>query len=104
LKFDAPIEAPVAFKEFEALGIAHDRITTEEQSRSMIETAVFPRLLADPKPGERWLLVTSAFHMSRAIAAFRAAGFPSRPIRSIGARAAQSMRCSHSPRSPQVSL
>lgn len=76
LKFDAPIEAPVAFKELEALGIAHDRITTEEQSRSMIERAVFSRLLADPKPGERWLLVTPAFHMSRAIAAFRAAGFP----------------------------
>jgi uncharacterized SAM-binding protein YcdF (DUF218 family) len=37
---------------------------------------VFSRLLADPKPGERWLLVTSASHMPRAIAAFRAAGFP----------------------------
>ena len=30
---------------------------------------------ADPKPGERWLLVTSAYHMPRAMAAFRAAGF-----------------------------
>ena len=63
-------------REFEALGIAHDRITAEEQSRNTIENAVFSRLLADPKPGERWLLVTSAFHMPRAIAAFRAAGFP----------------------------
>ncbi len=62
-------------KEFEALGIAHDRITAEEQSRNTIENAVFSRLLAHPKPGERWLLVTSAFHMPRAIAAFRAAGF-----------------------------
>ena len=59
-----------------ALGVAHDRITAEEQSRNTIENAVFSRLLADPKPGERWLLVTSAFHMPRAIAAFRAAGFP----------------------------
>jgi uncharacterized SAM-binding protein YcdF (DUF218 family) len=76
LMFDAPVEAAVAVKEFEALGIAHERITAEEQSRNTIENAVFARLIADPKPGERWLLVTSAFHMPRAIAAFRAAGFP----------------------------
>ena len=71
-----PLEAPLAVKEFEALGVAHDRIIAEEQSRNTIENAVFSRLLADPKPGERWLLVTSASHMPRAIAAFRAAGFP----------------------------
>jgi uncharacterized SAM-binding protein YcdF (DUF218 family) len=63
-------------KEFEALGVAHDRITAEEQSRNTVENAVFSRLLADPKPGQRWVLVTSASHMPRAIAAFRAAGFP----------------------------
>jgi uncharacterized SAM-binding protein YcdF (DUF218 family) len=72
----AALEAPLAVKEFEALGVAHERITAEEQSRNTIENAVFSRLLADPKPGERWLLVTSASHMPRAIAAFRAAGFP----------------------------
>ena len=72
----APLEAPLAVKEFEALGVAHERITAEEQSRNTIENAVFSRLLADPKPGERWVLVTSASHMPRAIAAFRAAGFP----------------------------
>jgi uncharacterized SAM-binding protein YcdF (DUF218 family) len=71
-----PLEAPLAVKEFEALGIDHDRITAEEQSRNTIENAVFSRLLANPKPGERWVLVTSASHMPRAIAAFRAAGFP----------------------------
>jgi uncharacterized SAM-binding protein YcdF (DUF218 family) len=72
----APPEAPFAVKEFEALGVAHERIAAEEQSRNTIENAVFSRLLANPKPGERWLLVTSAAHMPRAIAAFRAAGFP----------------------------
>jgi uncharacterized SAM-binding protein YcdF (DUF218 family) len=69
-------EAPFAVRELEALGVAHDRITAEEQSRNTIENAVFSRLIAQPKPSERWLLVTSASHMPRAIAAFRAAGFP----------------------------
>src|ERR1700734_4401128 len=75
LEHEGP-EAPFAARELMALGVAHDRITAEEQSRNTIENATFSRLLAQPKPGERWLLVTSAFHMPRAIAAFRAAGFP----------------------------
>jgi uncharacterized SAM-binding protein YcdF (DUF218 family) len=75
LLFDHAIEAPFAVRELAALGVAHDRITAEEQSRNTIENAVYSRLVAQPKPGERWLLVTSAFHMPRAIAAFRAAGF-----------------------------
>jgi uncharacterized SAM-binding protein YcdF (DUF218 family) len=76
LVFDEEIEAVFAVRQLEALGIAHDRMTAEEQSRNTIENAVFSRFLANPKPGERWLLVTSASHMPRAMAAFRAAGFP----------------------------
>jgi uncharacterized SAM-binding protein YcdF (DUF218 family) len=76
LMFDQLPEAPFAVKEFEALGVARDRITVEEQSRNTVENAVFSRLIANPKPGERWLLVTSAYHMPRAMAVFRAAGFP----------------------------
>lgn len=71
-----PPEAPFAVRQLEALGVAHDRITAEEQSRNTMENAAFARLVANPKPGERWLLVTSAYHMPRAIAAFRAANFP----------------------------
>ena len=74
--FDEGVEAPFAVRQLEALGVARDRITAEEQSRNTIENAVFARLIANPKPGERWLLVTSAYHMPRAMAAFRAAGFP----------------------------
>src|SRR5271170_2858473 len=76
LIFDEEIEAVFAVRQLEALGVAHERMTAEEQSRNTIENAVFSRLIANPKPGERWLLVTSASHMPRAIAAFRAAGFP----------------------------
>jgi uncharacterized SAM-binding protein YcdF (DUF218 family) len=73
---NAPSEAAVAFRQMVALGVAPDRITAEEQSRNTIENAVFSRLLANPQRGERWILVTSAYHMPRAMAAFRAAGFP----------------------------
>ena len=44
--------------------------------RECTENAVFTRSLIAPKPGERWLLVTSALHMPREIGAFRQAGFP----------------------------
>ena len=77
--FNAPFEAPVAVKEFVTLGIAHERITAEEQSRNTIENAVFSKLLADPKPDDRWLLVTSAFHMPRSVGIFRKVGFAVEP-------------------------
>ena len=73
------VEAAFAVRALEALGVAHGRITAEEQSRNTIENAVFSRLVASPKPGERWLLVTSAYHLPRAMAAFKAAGFAVEP-------------------------
>lgn len=75
LIFNAAPEAGVALREFETLGIAHERISVEEQSRNTVENAVFSRLVANPQPGERWLLVTSAYHMPRAMGVFRAACF-----------------------------
>ncbi len=59
----------------ESFGVARERILIEDRSRNTAENAVFSKALADPKPGERWLLVTSAFHMPRAIGCFRKAGF-----------------------------
>ncbi len=76
LIFEAGDEAPWAFRQLEDLGVAPDRLTVETRSRNTLESAAYSRRLAEPKPGERWLLVTSAYHMPRAIGAFRAAGFP----------------------------
>ena len=59
-----------------ALGLAPDRVLFEDRSRTTYENAVFTRALVAPKPGERWLLVTSAWHMPRAVGCFRQAGFP----------------------------
>src|SRR5580698_1892374 len=75
LIFDGGVEAPFAKTELVALGVDPVRIAIEGQSRNTIETAQYSRRVADPKPGERWLLVTSAYHMPRAMAAFRLAGF-----------------------------
>jgi uncharacterized SAM-binding protein YcdF (DUF218 family) len=68
-------EAPVAGHLLEEFGVARDRITLESRSRTTDENAAFTRDLVKPKPGEVWLLVTSAFHMPRSIGVFRAAGF-----------------------------
>jgi len=57
-------------------GIAPERIELEVHSRNTYENALFVKQIAKPKPGERWLLVTSAFHMPRAMGCFRAVGFP----------------------------
>jgi uncharacterized SAM-binding protein YcdF (DUF218 family) len=70
------VESDYAIELFESLGIARSRIVAERQSRNTIENAEFSKELIQPKPGERWLLVTSASHMPRAIGAFRRAGFP----------------------------
>jgi uncharacterized SAM-binding protein YcdF (DUF218 family) len=58
------------------LGVAPERIELEVHSRNTFENAVFVKQIAKPKPGEHWLLVTSAFHMPRAMGCFRAADFP----------------------------
>jgi len=76
LIFDGAVEAPFGARELESLGVAPGRIAVEDKSRNTIENARFSRGIADPKPGQRWLLVTSAYHMPRAMAAFRLAGFP----------------------------
>ena len=69
-------EADYATALFQGLGIPKSRLTMERQSRNTRENAEFSRQIAMPKPGERWLLVTSAYHMPRSIGLFRKAGFP----------------------------
>lgn len=68
-------EASLAARLFVSFGIARERILLEDKSRDTLENARFTRELVQPKPGERWLIVTSAHHMPRAIAVFRAQGF-----------------------------
>jgi uncharacterized SAM-binding protein YcdF (DUF218 family) len=65
---------------FADLGLAEgERLLFERKARDTWENAVFVKALAQPKEGERWVVVTSAWHMPRAIGAFRKAGFPVEP-------------------------
>jgi uncharacterized SAM-binding protein YcdF (DUF218 family) len=68
-------EADVAENIFKNLGIGEDRLQLERKSRNTDENVRFSVQLVDPKLGERWLLVTSAFHVPRAMGLFRKAGF-----------------------------
>jgi uncharacterized SAM-binding protein YcdF (DUF218 family) len=76
LAFRGGSEAQVARSLVETFGIPASRLTLEDRSRTTAENAAFSRQLVMPKPGERWLLVTSAYHMPRAVGAFRQTGFP----------------------------
>jgi uncharacterized SAM-binding protein YcdF (DUF218 family) len=56
-------------------GIAPARILLEEKSRSTHENAVYAKEMIRPTPGRTWVLVTSAFHMPRAVASFDGVGW-----------------------------
>jgi len=60
---------------FARLGGDRERVTMERRSRNTFENAVHSRELIKPNSNERWLLVTAALHMPRAIGCFRRVGF-----------------------------
>jgi uncharacterized SAM-binding protein YcdF (DUF218 family) len=72
-------EADYALQVFESLGLPKERVEIERRARNTWENAEFAKIIAAPKPGERWLMVTSAYHMPRAVGVFRQAGFAVEP-------------------------
>jgi uncharacterized SAM-binding protein YcdF (DUF218 family) len=72
---DSAKEADYGLAMLEDLGVARERLEAERLSRNTVENAEFVKRIAKPKQGERWLLVTSAYHMPRSIGLFRKAGF-----------------------------
>jgi len=55
------------------------RAVIDRRPKNTFENALFSKELAKSIPGARWILVTSAVHMPRAIGAFRAVGFEVEP-------------------------
>lgn len=72
-------EASAARRILQGLGIGDDRMVFEKGARNTYENALISRALIKPKPGERWILVTSAMHMPRAMGSFRKAGWEAIP-------------------------
>ncbi len=72
-------EADYAAEIFASLGLPKTRVIMERRSRNTYENAMFSKALVAPKDGERWLLVTSAYHMPRSVGLFRKAGFTVEP-------------------------
>lgn len=68
-------EADVIGEQLTSLGVDVERIVFERASRNTYENAVNLKALIDPMPGERWLLITSAYHMPRAVGVFRRLGW-----------------------------
>ena len=66
-----------------ALGIPREQLILEAQARDTYENAVFLKNAltkrGDLGPGKRWFLITSAYHMPRAMGVFRAAGLEPEP-------------------------
>src|SRR4051794_19994875 len=77
---ERPTESSLARDLLVSLGIPSTRIELEEQSQNTCQSAVESKLVARPASSDQWLLVTSASHMPRAVACFRAAGFPITPF------------------------
>ena len=76
---DGPKEADAAATLFAELGLDTSKILFERQSRNTYENAIFSKPLAQPQAGETWILITSAWHMPRAVGIFRRAGWPVLP-------------------------
>jgi len=67
--------ATVAREFFAKQGIPSSRLVLESKSRNTAENARLTYTLVQPKPGQTWALVTSAFHMPRAMRSFARAGW-----------------------------
>lgn len=66
---NGPYEAMIA------AGVAPERVMIETRSTNTFENALYSMELLTPSPNDNWILITSAYHMPRAVGVFRKAGF-----------------------------
>ncbi|MCC6984236.1 MAG: YdcF family protein [Bauldia sp.] len=78
----AKSEAELIADLLEELGVPRSAITVETESRNTFENAANARALFEEHGWTSGLLVTSAFHMPRALAVFRRAGLQVAPVTS----------------------
>lgn len=70
---DGAAQSTAAKRLIFGVGIDAERIEFSDQSRNTCDDARMASERVRPRPDETWLLVTSAVHMPRAVACFRAA-------------------------------
>jgi uncharacterized SAM-binding protein YcdF (DUF218 family) len=70
------VEADLLARQLVDWGIAPDRLVIEPHSRNTHENAVESKRIAGENGWTRLLVVTSAYHMPRALGCFRAIGLP----------------------------
>jgi uncharacterized SAM-binding protein YcdF (DUF218 family) len=77
-----PTEAEYLARELIAMGIAPERVVVEPKANNTRENATESKKLLEQLGAKRVLLVTSAFHMPRAVGCFRAVGIEAdvRPV------------------------
>ncbi len=68
--------ADVAKDLFTQQGFDIQRIQFERESRNTYENVIFSQQLVKPKQNEKWLLITTAWHLPRSVGIFCKAGWP----------------------------
>lgn len=69
------IEADEAQTFFHDIGLKDINLIVEDRSRNTFENALFSKKLITPKETEKWVLITSAYHMKRAVSVFQKVGW-----------------------------
>jgi uncharacterized SAM-binding protein YcdF (DUF218 family) len=69
------IEAETTKKELLVLGINPDRVIFEANALDTKTNASNTATLIQPRPEEKWMLLTSVYHLPRSVGLFRKAGF-----------------------------
>jgi uncharacterized SAM-binding protein YcdF (DUF218 family) len=59
-----------------SVGLDPARLAVDDRSLDTCDHPGNVRAMVQPRPGETWVVVTSAMHMPRTVACFRAAGWP----------------------------
>ncbi len=72
---ESDAEADLMMTALVSIGVEQGRIVRESKARNTAENATETFVLVQPKSSQRFLLVTSAFHVPRAVGAFRKAGW-----------------------------